>query len=774
VVLEHTISVKDLVYFSCSQGDLDSRYLPSPSAEQGLRGHQQLQRERPASYQAECPLSGDYTEGEARLTVRGRADGVDLSGRLVEEIKTCRIDPALLPENQQALHWAQLKIYGHLLLQQQPWDRIQLRLCYLELSPQRQHLHSREFERQSLAAFFDDSCRAYLHWLRQLGRWRAERDASIRALSFPFGSFRPGQRPLSVAVYRTLEQGRHLLVEAPTGIGKTMATLFPAIKAIAQGHLEHWCYLTAKNIARQVAEEGLARLRDAGLQFRALTLTGREQICFSPGQACEPRACPYACGFYDKLPVARSALLERQALTQPAIEQVAREQQLCPYYLAMHFAPWADALICDYNYAFDPVNSFRWLMAEQRSRFALLIDEGHNLPGRARLLYSAAIRREPLRRLASSEPKPIATALNRLSRQLLTLRKELTEAGQTERFDTALPESVIGAAARLLQAVDSWRAEQPQDELAAALLEVYFDCFRLVQVAELFGSDFCCHLQRPGGRELRLSLECLDPARLLALRYRQACACVLFSATLAPLDFSRRVCGLSEDSWVLQLPSPFPPERQGVFMVSGVDTRYRARQHSYQKIASLIETTYRSRPGNYLVFFPSFGYLQEVAQLLPERLPLLIQQRDLDPAGRQAFISRFFEESGPGTIGLAVAGGVFSEGIDLPGKRLIGVMVIGVGLPQVNGLNQRLRDYYQQRFGRGFEFAYQYPGMQKVVQAVGRLIRDDRDYGVVVLVDSRYPSPGYRCLLPSWWQMETVLPSHLAKRLQVFWARRGD
>ncbi len=745
---EFKVSVKNLVAFSCTQGDLDNRFLPSPSGKEGIAGHIKVQKSRPTSYQAERRFQTRY---QNQLEVSGRADGVDLAASLVEEIKTTRVSAELIPDSVKSLHLAQAKIYAYMLVQEESLQEVQIQLTYywLKDKSQTQTLHTCSVK--ELSVFFTRVCSAYLDWQLKLQSWRRQRNTSIRQLAFPFEKYRPGQKELAIACYRTLVGGKQLLCEAPTGIGKTLATSFPAIKAMGEEKLDTFFYLTSKNIGRKVVEDSIALLREKGLQFRLLTLTGRDKICFNPDAGCNAQECPYARGFYDKLDSARERMLGLETLNRSVIESLARELEICPYYMSMQLAPWVDAIVCDYNYAFDPVASFSWLMDEFRKKYALLIDEVHNLTDRARALYSESLDRKTIRALAKKLPDPLATKLKGVNRQMLALQKQLKE-GQSY-LSLAQPDSkLLNSISGFTRAFESYLADHPEPD-EGQTLTVYFSMLKLQRCVELFCDGFLFELVKTGTSEFKVKVNCIDPALVLSQRYAFAHSLVAFSATVSPLAFTSSLLGFAQDHYQLVLPSPYPPENLEV-TVCPVSTLYRDRDASLPHIAQLLHALWLQREGNYLVFFPSFQYLQKMADYFiagfPD-IPILCQQKQLSESEREVFLADFSDLQA-GKYGFVVMGGLFGEGIDLPGEKLIGAVVVGVGLPQINDDSKRLSDYYQQQSLDGFAYAYQYPGLQKVIQAVGRVIRKDDDKGKVLLVDSRWNRPFYQQLMPAHWK----------------------
>ncbi|MBZ9566444.1 ATP-dependent DNA helicase [Modicisalibacter tunisiensis] len=757
-----TVAVRTLCAFTARRGDLDRRFTPAPSAQEGMAGHALVTGRRGADYQRELPLEGRHGE----LVVRGRADGFDPARRRLEEIKTHRGDLALMPDNQRALHWAQVKLYGALLCRERGHAELTLALVYLDIATQRETALEATFEAAELEAFLVEHCARFLAWARQEAAHRVARDAALEALGFPHAAFRPGQRELAEATYKAAATGRALLLEAPTGIGKTLGTLFPALKALPRRRLDRVFFLTAKTPGRRLALDALATLAGDGAEvsampLRVLELVARDKACEHPDKACHGEACPLARGFYDRLPAAREAAVRHARLDRERVREIALAHDVCPYYLAQELARWCDVVVGDYNYYFDAHAMLHALAREQEWRVAVLVDEAHNLVERGRGMYTAELDRAELLALKRHVPGALRRPLEALDRQWRALHAD-DEADAAYRVLDGPPTQWLGALQRLVQAIADHLAEAAAAGTPMAdpaLLAFMLDALQLVRLTERFGAHslFDCH-ERPGRRGTRLSRLCCRnvlPAAFLAERFAAAHAAVLFSATLGPGAYYRDLLGLPADTPWQAVLSPFSAAQLTVRRSAHISTRYADRPASLTPIATLMAEQYRARPGNYLAFFSSHAYLEQVAGRFREHhpeVPVWCQQRRMDEAARQAFLDRFVAD-GRG-IGFAVLGGAFAEGVDLPGERLIGAFVVTLGLPQVNPVTEQLRERLAALFGRGYDYAYLYPGVQKVVQAAGRVIRTPADRGVVHLIDDRFCRREVERLLPAWWRLD--------------------
>ena len=759
-MLHYTVAVRALCEFTAKQGDLDVRFTPSPSSQEGIAGHQLVASRRGAGYEAELSLSGEH----GALRVRGRADGYDAAANRLEEVKTHRGRLERQPANHRHLHWAQLKVYGWLLCQARGLAQVELALVYFEIASQQETVFSERWTADELRVFFEASCEAFTAWAAQELVHRAERDAALAALAFPHDSFRPGQRALAEAVYKVARAGRCLLAQAPTGIGKTVGCLFPLLKAAPAQAIDKVFFLTAKTSGRALALAALDLLGaapgEAGgkgtarLPLRVLELVARDKACEHPDKACHGEACPLARGFYDRLPVARDAARVLPVWDKPAVRALALAHGLCPYYLGQELARWSDVVVGDYNHYFDSSAMLHALAAMQSWRVAVLVDEAHNLVERARTMYSAELDPERLRQARRGATPPVKTALDRLRRRW----RELGEVSEAEteapgyRVLPALPERLMAALQQAAATVADHLAEQPA-QVDAPLQAWYFEALHFSRLAESFGEHSLADLLPVEGGGERLCLRNVVPAGFLKPRFEAAHTVTLFSATLQPERFYRQMLGLPDQTAWIDVEAPFSAGQLSVHVAADISTRYQHRSASLAPIAERIAHQFAQRPGNYLAFFSSFEHLAAVAALFEAQhpaVPAWRQARGMREAEQAQFLARFV--AGGRGVGFAVLGGAFGEGIDLPGERLVGAFIASLGLPQVNPVNEQLRKRLDRLCGAGFDYTYLYPGLRKVVQAAGRVIRTRSDEGVVHLLDDRFLRPEVQALLPAWWR----------------------
>jgi DNA excision repair protein ERCC-2 len=750
--VKYVVAVRTLTEFTAKEGDLDLRFTPSPSAQEGIAGHGVVTARRAAGYQTEVSLSGEYKH----LTVRGRADGYDPVQNQLEEIKTFRGDLDTMPANHRHLHWAQVKMYGWLICQKLALPEIRLALIYFDIGSQRETVLSELVSANALRQYFEQQCERFLAWAEQELAHREARNRALTALRFPHSSFRPGQRQLAEGVYRAAGNACCLMAQAPTGIGKTIGTLFPLLKACPGQELDKVFYLAAKTSGRALALEALALIKrsEPALPLRVLELVARDKACEHPDKACHGESCPLAKGFYDRLPQARQAALAVSLLDKAALRTVALEHQVCPYYLSQDLARWSDVVVGDYNYYFDTSAMLHGLSVANQWRVGVLVDEAHNLIERARKMYTAELDQADLHFLRQSVSATLKKNLDRLNRNWNASHKDQSKPYQVysevpAKFATALQQTITE--------ITDYLADNPANA-DSRLQAFYFDALHFSRLADLFDTHSLFDVTKDARYRQTQSVLCIRniiPAPFLAPRFAAARSTTLFSATLSPWHFYSNTLGLPDNTVCIDVESPFKAEQLAVRIVGGISTRYQHREDSLSPIVDLMARQYEERPGNYLAFFSSFDYLQKVTALFCARyphIPMWEQSRRMEEVERERFLARFTPESRG--IGFAVLGGAFAEGIDLPGERLVGAFIATLGLPQLNPVNEEIKERMSAAFGAGYDYTYLYPGIQKVVQAAGRVIRTQSDRGVVYLIDDRFARPNVLQLLPDWWKVE--------------------
>lgn len=751
--MSYRVAVRSLCEFTAKEGDLDLRFTPAPTAQEGMAGHRTVASRRGENYLCEVALSGSYQD----LQVSGRADGYDPDQNLLEEVKTHRGDVNRIPQNHRLLHWAQVKVYGWLLCQELELPEVDLAVVYFNVISQTETVLRERFGADALRVFFELQCTRFLTWAQQEVAHRIDRDRSLEQLSFPHASYRRGQRQLAETVYRAARDGKTLMAQATTGIGKTLATLFPQLKAFPGQQLDRLFFLTAKTPGRRLGLDALATLRsqEPDMPLRVLEHVARDKACEYPDRACHGESCPLATGFYDRLPAARKAALDRCWLDQAAVREVALEHQICPYYLSQELCRWSDVVVCDYNYYFDMSALLFGLTVINDWRVTLLVDEAHNLIERGRGMYTAELDQFRFNDLRKVSPSGLKSALDRVARHWNQIHKDQEAPYQVY---PAIADLFIVSLQKSVSAITDHLTDQPTGN-DAALLRFYFDAMLFCRLAETYGPHSLFDITRQPSRGAHsLSTLCLRnvvPAPFLAPRFAAAHSSTLFSATLSPHNYYADLLGLPADRQWLDVESPFQADQLDVRIAGNLSTRYQHRVASLEPISQLMAEQFAVQPGNYLAFFSSYAYLQQVLDCFVAAhpgVPVWTQSRSMSETERHDFLQRFSVHSLG--IGFAVLGGAFGEGIDLPGDRLIGVFIATLGLPQVNPINEEIKDRMQSMFGIGTGYAYTYlfPGIQKVVQAAGRVIRTPEDKGVIFLLDDRFGQFQVRSLLPQWWR----------------------
>lgn len=771
------ISVRNLVEFVMRSGDLDNRFSGINRVLEGTRSHQKLQKAAGETYNSEVYLSLDLEYEGHSITLEGRADGIIIEdGRVtIDEIKTTARSLECIDENYNPLHWAQAKCYAYIYAKQNNLETIGVQLTYFRIDTEEKKNMVRHFNINELEEFFHGLIGEYAVWLSLEKTWESKRDESIEKLKFPYSIYRKGQRELAVAVYRTIKEGKKLFAQAPTGIGKTISTLFPSVKAVGEGHASKIFYLTARTTTRQAAEEAFSVMRESNLMFRTITLTAKDKICFKKGAACSPEQCEYARGHFDRVNNAIFDILKNEDnFSRKVVEEYSEKHRVCPFEYSLDLALHADCIICDYNYVFDPRVYLKRFFLNTNGDYAFLIDEAHNLVDRSREMFSAELRKSSflkLKKVMKTKDTGIYKALSKINTFMIGLRKECQDEGFIVKEDEI--KELYKKLKSLIKESEDWLSKHHGSEEHEQLLELYFDSLAFIRISELFDEHYVNFIEIVNS-EVRVRLFCLDPSYLLREAFKRAKTAVLFSATLSPLGYFRDILGGSVDDYMIKLPSPFDSKNLYLLIVDNVSTRYKKRESSYDRIAGIIESSVSQKNGNYMVYFPSYRYMDEVYSRFTGRCPgldTIVQKGTMSEEERDAFLDLFQPGKSIGLVGFGVLGGVFSEGIDLKGDRLIGVIIVGVGLPQVNPEQDIIMKYYEKKNSMGFEYAYMYPGMNKVLQAAGRVIRSESDTGVVILIDERYSQQDYKGLFPDYWShnIKVRKSSELEDSLKKFW-----
>lgn len=776
------VGVHSLLELAFKTGGLNAGFAAPTRLQAGVAAHAALGSRRPAGYQREVAIAHTFAAGEYCLIVRGRIDGVleDDDGILVEELKTTYLPVEALRPDTYPAHTAQLQLYHHFMCARRPGERVRAALTYLNPATGAERTFTLPWTPAESEAFFTALALELLRIEEDCRRWLAVRDAGLRALTFPFPDPRDGQTELMAAVELAIMRRQDLLAEAATGIGKTMGALFPALRRLGDAGYARIFYLTAKTSGAESVRQSLEILRARGLRLRTLYLQAKERVCPLAGPEkpeCDADECPYAVDFYPRAARALPGLLHHESWTPELIADAAEREQLCPFELALELSRYADCIVGDYNYVFDPgVYLRRFFWPGQPPDNLLIIDEAHNLVPRAREMYSATVEEAALRELAALYPDPALTAcLDPLLARFARWREDLAFEGAKALPLPELPKEFPGELDAVIAVLGERLAALPRGPLRTTIKDHFFELLHADRIAAELTGDDVCFVAAAGKATARLRLFCPHPARHLRRRLERGTAAIFLSGTLAPVDYFRALLGVREGAGSVHIPSPFPPEHRLYLHVPDVSTRYSAREATRPSVARVILDTVRAHRGNYLAFFPSYAYLGTVwAELTlerPEDIDLYAQKPGMSRDAQAAFLHQVCTPAERAHLGLAVMGGLFGEAVDLPGEQLVGVIVVGPGLPGLSPESELIRAYYDEREQDGFYHAYIVPGLIRVVQAAGRVFRTPHDRGVVILMDDRFLDDPYRALLPLDWGADDPEFStrNYRERLAEFW-----
>ncbi len=780
------ISVRNLVEFILREGDIDNRTGGGQDPENmqmGSRIHRKIQRQMGSDYQAEVPLKTEIVCDGFTLKIEGRADGLIHTKEqvMVDEIKGVlrELDRVQEPAG---IHLAQAKCYASMVAEQEGVDEIGVQMTYCQMETEEVKRFQYSYQSNELKVWFDEVIRQYEKWAKFQIEWRKARNASIKGIEFPF-PYRKGQRELAVSVYRTILRKKKLFIQAPTGVGKTISTVFPAVKAVGEELGEKIFYLTAKTITRTVAEQAFETLREQNLKFKVITLTAKEKICFCEETSCNPDDCPYAKGHFDRVNDAvYELLMQEDVMSREVLEAQARKHKVCPFEMALDVSTWVDGVICDYNYVFDPDARLRRFFAEGGAGgYLFLIDEAHNLVERGRQMYSAELCKEDflaVKKLVKGEAPRFAKRLEACNKILLAMKKEC------ENYKVLDNISHFGIQLmNVLSETDRYLEECVDKEVRETVLDFYFQVRSFLNIYDGLDENYVIYTEYQENGRFVLKLFCVNPAANLQKCLDKGNSAVFFSATLLPIQYYKRLLSTEKDNYAVYIDSSFDTKKR--LLMNGVDvsTRYTMRSREmYQRYAIYIFRVVKAKMGNYLIFFPSYRFMedvyQEFTQLLAsdeEEMELVIQQKHMDEEERENFLRAFEMGREKSLIGFGVLGGIFSEGIDLTNEKLIGTLIIGTGLPQVCNEREILKSYFDQKGLYGFDYAYRYPGMNKVLQAAGRVIRTEDDRGVILLLDERFQREKGKEIFPKEWaDCERCRLDIVEEKIRLFWEKQTD
>jgi len=654
-------------------------------------------------------------------------------------------------------------------------DSIIVQLTYYNVEDFGTKFLSKEYSFHELREFFYDLIEKYKEWILLEKIWIDFRNDSIESFNFPFESYRKGQRELAIRVYKAITEGKKCFAEAPTGTGKTMSTLFPAVKALGAKETQKIFYITAKTTTREIANNTLRIMREKGLNLRSVNITAKEKCCKMEEKKCIPEYCPYANGYFDRVNIAlKEALRHKEEYDLEYINKLSKEYNICPFEFSLELSNFCDVVICDYNYIFDPQASLKGILEGKAKDYTILIDEAHNLLDRGRSMYSSKIFKDDflkLKREFKSKDKGIYNSLDRANKYLIEKRKVLENLETKSLVEKEEPSDLYGILRGFLEKVDIYESKSSEEN--SNLLELYFNVYEFLNICSYYGEDFTT-LYKLDGNNLELSINCLDPSRILKSIMNRFKSVIIFSATLLPMEYFKELYGAQEGDYSVNLTSPFDYKNKLTIVGKDVSTTYSNRKRTLPKIVNYIIECVKSKRGNYLVFFPSYEYMWMVHEEIKKRevdFSLVAQGDHMNEEEKEEFLSLFKEGGEKTHLGLAVLGGHFSEGIDLTLDKLIGVIIIGVGMPKICLERESIKEYYNSIGKNGFDYAYVYPGIIKVLQAAGRCIRTEKDKGVVLLLDDRYFTNKYKSLLPREWFLNILVESEegIKNTCENFW-----
>ncbi len=772
------ISVRNLVEFILRNGDLVSGSGTSDKEAmlKGSRLHRKIQKQMGSHYQPEVSLKKDTEYDDLILRVEGRADGIFLQDEqfCIDEIKGVYKKLELM-EEPVLVHRAQALCYAWIYLDAHDLEKIDIQMTYAHLDTEVIKRFRETLTRAELKQWYEELTDSYHKWLAYQIEWRKKRNESMENLEFPF-AYRKGQRKMVSGIYHAISKKEQIFIQAPTGVGKTMSAVFPAVRAIGQGMAETVFYLTARTITRTVAQDAFEILRDRGLLFKVITITAKEKLCFCDKPECDPEKCPYAKGHYDRINDAVYELwTTEQSFDRETLLRHAQKWQVCPFEMSLDLAVWMDGVICDYNYVFDPNVCLKRFFGENVSgNYLFLIDEAHNLVDRGREMYSASICLNDVietRKFVKPYSQKLWKKLGKVKKQMEELRQNCGE-WKVEENAGVLPISLLSVQGEL----DQFLEESPAQEVVDGILDFYFEVRDFLNISELVDDNYVVYTAFDENGRFYMKLFCVNPAENLQKCLDKGNSTVFFSATLLPLQYYRKMLSTRSENFGMYVESPFEQKKRCLMICRDVSSKYTRRGYEeYRKIAEYIARMSWQKKGNYMVFFPSYRLMEDVYQVYQDEFSVswvrcISQHASMTELEREEFLEEFTEETEETLVGFCVMGGIFSEGIDLIGDRLIGAAVVGTGLPQVNCEREILKGYYDEKGEQGFDYAYRYPGMNKVLQAAGRVIRTKEDTGAILLMDERFLNRDYRNLFPREWNDAcTCTLGNVEKHLQAFW-----
>jgi len=771
------LSVRELVEFIYKSGDINVKSMKPERAMDGIKAHKLLQSQMDDNYKKEVFLKHEFEYNDILFTIEGRADGVLIDEDIVtiDEIKSTYRNLELLNENYNLAHSAQAKCYAYIYALQNNINNIYMQLRYYNLDSKQTRCFSYKYELKELELFFYELIDKYLIWAQTIINLNINKRETIKKLEFPFENYRHGQRDFSIAVFKTIKEGKKLFAQAPTGVGKTISVLFPAIKAMNIKQNSKIFYLTAKSSTKNIAFNTMKIMIDKGLNLRTLIITAKEKICFNDECNCDPEFCKYARGYYDKVndilkySVKNDCLFDREY-----IEKICMENEICPFEYSLDLSYMSDIVICDYNYYFDPRVSLQREDFLKNNNDILLIDEAHNLEDRARNMYSPELLKEDFlnaSKIMKDLNKKVCKELKNVNKKFIDIKKDMDEKTSIIKDE---PSELIKALRKFVVEGDTYINDIKSENIPDELIDLYFKSMFFIKISEIVDNNFCYYTEFFSGKT-RVKIFLIDPSQVLKETQKSACSSIFFSATLTPLKYFKYLLGGDDSDYSLKLKSPFDENNLKIMITADLSMKYAVRDTNIDKVCDYIHSAISDNTGNYMVFFPSYNFLDKVSLVYNDLYGednIIIQNQNIKEEEQNEIVNKFHNETN--IVLFTVVGGIFSEGIDLPLEKLIGAVIIGTGIPQISFERNIIKDFFTDKFNMGYEFAYKYPGFNKILQSAGRVIRTENDLGMVLLIDSRLCQYSYIKLFPEHWgKFKKVFKlEEFKNEVNIFWKEK--
>lgn len=746
------LSVRELVEFVYKSGDINVKNLSTDRALDGIKAHKILQSQMGENYLKEFYLKSEFILNDIVFSIEGRADGIIIEEDeiTIDEIKSTYTDLSYIDDEYKVAHMAQAKCYAYMYGFINRLQKLNVQLRYYNLDSNETKIIKQTFTTEELETFFYDLLNTYIDWAETIIKLQKERNKTIKETIFPFDDYRKGQRDFAVAVFLSIRSGKKLFAQAPTGVGKTVSVLFPAVKSLYEKNAKIF-YLTAKSSTKNIAFNTVKMMYEKGLRLRTTIITAKDKICFMDETKCEPEYCPYAKGYYDKLNIPLRETIKNDCLyDRDFIEELGKKHELCPFELSLDLAYMSDIVICDYNYYFDPRVALQREDVFNNDKDILLIDEAHNLEDRARSMYSPEIIKEEfyeVYKMMKSE-KSLSKELFNINKKFIDIKKIVEEA----QILNEPPEELTNALRKFAARAEKYFNDKKNEKVPDELTDLYFKTTFFIKISEVADENFCYYAEKANNKTM-VKLFLIDPSSILKEIEKNAQSSVFFSATLTPLKYFRYILGGDEDDYILKLNSPFERENLNLMISSDISMKYTMRDSNIEKACEYINALITEKKGNYMVFFPSYYFMSKVYSIyesLYDSTGITVQNQGLNEEEQRDILDRFENERG--VVLFTVVGGIFSEGVDLPLEKLIGAVIIGTGIPQVSFERNIIKAFFDEKKNSGYDFAYKYPGFNKILQSAGRVIRTEEDKGAVLLIDSRLCQPSYLKLFPDHWK----------------------